>query len=69
MLFRSTYLNTVAASDSLMTELTAYFTKRFGSPARKNKKSVVWQVSGSQVVVRDVGIEQSPGLQVVARQK
>lgn len=64
-----TYLNTVAASDSLMAELTGYFTKRFGNPVRKGKKSVVWRAGGSQVVVRDVGIAQSPGLQVVARQK
>ena len=64
-----TYLNTVAASDSLMAELTSYFTKRFGNPVRKGKKSVVWRAGGSQVVLRDVGIAQSPGLQVVARRK
>ncbi len=64
-----TYLNTVAASDSLMAELTGYFTKRFGSPATKGKKSVVWRAGSNQIVVRDVGIAQSPGLQVVARRR
>jgi hypothetical protein len=62
-----TYLNTVTASDSLLIELTDYFTARFGNPVNKEKKLVAWRANGSQVVVRDVGIAQAPGLQIVAK--
>jgi len=61
------YLNTVSASDSLLVELTDYFTARFGNPVRKGKKSVAWRTGGNQLVVRNVGIAQSPGLQIVAK--
>ncbi len=63
----SLVIDTYAESDSLMKELTAYFTVQFGNPALQKQKSVVWNVGNNQVVVRDVGVKLSPGLQVIAK--
>jgi len=62
-----TYLNSIADSDSLMGELSAYFTTQLGKPLVKQQKLIAWQANSNQVVVRDVGIKQAPGLQIVAK--
>ncbi len=64
-----TYLNSLQASDSLMAELSTYFTTRLGQPVTRKPKLLVWESGKNQVLVKDVGIKLSPGLQIVVRQK
>ncbi len=63
----SLVIDTYSEPDSLMKELSEYFTIRFGEPATKQKKTLAWKVGDNQLVVRDVSVELSPGLQVVAK--
>ncbi|MDJ1466653.1 hypothetical protein [Xanthocytophaga flava] len=60
-------IDTYEESDSLMKELANYFTVRFGEPVIKEKKLLTWNLNNNQIVIRDVGVKLSPGLQVVAR--
>lgn len=63
------FVNSQRSSDSLMAELSDYFTTRFGQPNSKTKKNVIWQTDGNVIAVRDVGVKQAPGLQVVAKSR
>jgi hypothetical protein len=65
------YLDDKAAVDSLYREFTTYFTERYGSPVIKEVKTTAWNgADNTKIVMKDVGIKESPGLQLqIARQK
>lgn len=60
-----TYLLTQSAVDSLETEFSRYFTERYGKPVTREAKTIGWQGGDSiQVLMKDVGVKEAPGLQV-----
>ncbi len=63
----SLVIDTYSEPDSLMSELSEYFSVRFGEPVLRQKKMLAWSVNDAQLVVRDVSVKLSPGLQVVAK--
>jgi hypothetical protein len=59
------YLNNKKAVDSLSQEFTTYFTDRYGSPVMQENKAVAWNgLDETKIVMKDVGIKESPGLQI-----
>ncbi|MDO1444816.1 hypothetical protein Q0590_01070 [Rhodocytophaga aerolata] len=65
------YLDDKAAVDSLYREFTTYFTEKYGSPVIKEIKTIAWNsADNTKIVMKDVGIKESPGLQLqIARPK
>jgi hypothetical protein len=65
------YLDNSQAVDTLYREFTTYFTDRYGSPVIKEVKTIAWNgADNTKIVMKDVGIKESPGLQIqIARPK
>jgi hypothetical protein len=65
------YLDNEQAVDSLYREFNSYFTDKYGSPVIKEVKTIAWNgADNTKIVMKDVGIKESPGLQVqIARPK
>ena len=59
----ATYLNSQAASDSLKTEMSRYFSDKYGKLTRRQKK-IRWQHDSLSIELEDVGVPEAPGLQV-----
>ena len=59
------YLDNKSAVDSLYWEFNQYFSTRYGSPVIKEQKTIAWNgADNTKVVMKDVGIKESPGLQI-----
>jgi hypothetical protein len=59
------YLNNKNAVDSLSKEFTTYFTDRYGNPVMQEQKAKAWNgLDQTKIVMKDVGIKESPGLQI-----
>jgi len=59
------YLDNAQAVDSLYKEFNMYFTEKYGSPVIKEVKTIAWNAAdNTKIVMKDVGIKESPGLQL-----
>jgi hypothetical protein len=65
------YLDNSKAVDSLYREFHSYFTDKYGSPVIKEVKTIAWNgADNTKIVMKDVGIKESPGLQIqIARSR
>jgi hypothetical protein len=55
----------------LYREFNIYFSDKYGSPVIKETKTIAWNgADNTNIVMKDVGIKESPGLQIqIARPK
>jgi hypothetical protein len=59
------YLDNKRAVDSIAREFTTFFTDRYGNPSVQETKAIAWNgLDNTKVVMKDVGIKESPGLQI-----
>lgn len=59
------YLNNKRAVDSISREFITFFTDRYGKPSVQEKKATAWTgLDNTKIVMKDVGIKESPGLQI-----
>ncbi len=59
------YLDDKRSVDSLYREFNQYFTHRYGSPVSKEAKNIAWNTANNiKIIMKDVGIKESPGLQI-----
>ncbi len=60
----ATYLNSQAASDSLKSEITSYFTEKYGKFIFRESKKIKWKNDSLKIDLEDVGVPEAPGLQI-----